>query len=271
MSTLLSTFPLQSTLGKVLHCEGPFIHSKEFGRIFDLTAGGTAFALLGWNNKEVNNAISNQLSKFTHLDYKTFDDPNRHKLADLLTSPDKALDFCFLSGASGAEACEMAIHMSYQQHFEEGNPSKQKFICRSQSYHGATSMAMALGDRPNLDFYKPIHPNNLIRVSEPNFLKNKLLDESEEDYCNRLINEFIKAIESEGSENIAAFVGETCLGGLVGDVPPPKNYWKKIREICTRNNIHLILDEVWCGTGSSGMYYCYEHDKIIPDFVHNCQ
>ena len=128
-------------------------------------------------------------------------------------------------------------------------------------------MAMALGDRPNLDFYKAIHPKNLIRVSEPNFFKNKLSDESEEDYCNRLINEFNKAIESEGSENIAAFVGETCLGGLVGDVPPPKNYWKKIREICTLNNIHLILDEVWCGTGSSGMYYCYEHDEIIPDFV----
>ena len=93
MSSLLSTFPLQSNLGNVLNCEGPFINSKEFGRIFDLTAGGTAFALLGWNHKEVNIAIRNQLSKFTHLDYKNFDDPNRHKLAEILTSSDKPIAF----------------------------------------------------------------------------------------------------------------------------------------------------------------------------------
>ena len=123
MSSLLSTFPLQANLGKVLHCEGPCIHTKEFGKIFDLTAGGTAFALLGWNNEEVNNAINNQLSKFTHLDYKTFDDPNRHKLADLLTSSDKALDFEHRTGA----VIEMAIHRVITT-FEEGNPSKQKFI-----------------------------------------------------------------------------------------------------------------------------------------------
>ena len=267
MSSLLSTFPLQSSLGKVISCDGPFILSEEYGRIFDLTAGGTAFALLGWNNKEINDAINDQLSKYSHLDYKTFDDPNRNKLADLLTSSDQALDFCFLSGASGAEACEMAIHMSYQQHYEEGNKSKQKFITRSQSYHGATSMAMALGDRPTLNFYDPIHPSNLIRVSEPNYFKNKLHGESEDLYCDRLINEISNVIEKEGSDNIAAFVGETCLGGLVGDVPPPTNYWKKVKEICNKNNIHLILDEVWCGTGTSGKYYCYEHDNIIPDFV----
>ena len=57
------------------------------------------------------------------------------------------------------------------------------------------------------------------------------------------------------------------LGGLVGDVPPTKNYWKGIRKICTKYNIHLILDEVWCGTGVSGKYYCFEYDEIVPDFV----
>ena len=78
--------------------------------------------------------------------------------------------------------------------------------------------------------------------------------------------EFEDLIKKIGPENIAAFVGETILGGLIGDVPPTKNYWKGIRKICTENNIHLILDEVWCGTGAR-KYYCFEYDEIVPDFV----
>ena len=57
------------------------------------------------------------------------------------------------------------------------------------------------------------------------------------------------------------------MGGLVGDVPPTKNYWKKIRRVCDKNKIHLILDEVWCGTGTSGKIYCIDWDGITPDFL----
>lgn len=268
MSRLLTTFPFQETLGGVDYCEGPYIFTSSYGRLLDLTAGGTAYSLLGWKNQEVNDAIACQLSKFSHLDYKTFDDPNRHALADLLTSEEQDLDYCFLSGGSGAEACEMAVHMSYQQHYEEGNPDKRMFISRRQSYHGATSMAMALSDRPNLGFFEAIHPQNIVKVEEPYYLRNRTsVDESEEDYCRRLLDEFRGVIDRTGAHNIAGFVAETCLGGLVGDVPPPQQYWSGIREICTEHNIHLILDEVWCGTGSSGKFNCYEYDSIKPDFM----
>jgi len=62
-------------------------------------------------------------------------------------------------------------------------------------------------------------------------------------------------------------VAETIGGGLVGDVPPTVDYWKKIRSICNKYNIHLILDEVWCGTGVSGKTFCFDWDLITPDFV----
>jgi len=267
MTSLLSTFPSQAQLKGISHCDGPYIYTADGSRLLDMTAGGTSFALLGWNNRAVNEAIISQLEKYSHLDYKSFEDPNRELLASLLTRSTASLDYCFLSGGSGAEACEMAIHMSYQQHCEEGNPQKINYISRKQSYHGATSMAMALGDRPNLSFYNPIHPQNVFHVSEPNFLKNRIQGQSEEDYCNNLIAEFLRTIEMLGASTISAFVAETCLGGLVGDVPPPKNYWKQIRSICSDYNIHLILDEVWCGTGVSGKYNCYEYDDILPDFL----
>ena len=58
----------------------------------------------------------------------------------------------FFSGSSGAEAIEMAMHLSYQYHVEAGNTSKVWFLSRNQSYHGATSGALSVGERPNLEF-----------------------------------------------------------------------------------------------------------------------
>ena len=87
------------------------------------------------------------------------------------------------------------------------------------------------------------------------------------EYSKRSAKELEQKIVSIGSENICAFVAETISGGLVGDVPPTKNYWKEIRKICNKYNIHLILDEVWCGTGTTGKSYCFDWDNITPDFV----
>ena len=55
-----------------------------------------------------------------------------------------------------------------------------------------------------------------------------------------------------GPENVSGFVAETIMGGLVGDVPPAPNYWKYVREVCDKYDVHLILDEVYCGTGTTG-------------------
>ena len=57
------------------------------------------------------------------------------------------------------------------------------------------------------------------------------------------------------------------MGGLIGDVPPAPNYWKYIREVCSRYDVHLILDEVYCGTGTTGKIYCCDWDEITPDFI----
>ena len=46
-----------------------------------------------------------------------------------------------------------------------------------------------------------------------------------------------------------------------------KYYWKKIRLICDKYDVHLILDEVWCGTGTTGKIYCCDWDEVSPDFL----
>jgi adenosylmethionine-8-amino-7-oxononanoate aminotransferase len=237
-------------------------------KFLDTTAGGTSYAILGWNDPRVNDAVTTQLKKFGHIDYKIWNDPNLELLAKIILQNSPAeLSKVYFAGNSGAEACEAAMKMSYQAHQINGNLGKRWFISRKQSYHGSTSDALMLGDRPNLDFYKPMLSPFRTNVSMHHYKKNSLVGETENDYADRCAVELEDKILEIGPENVAAFVGETIMGGLVGDVPPVGNYWKKIKLICEKYNVHLILDEVYCGTGTSGTYFCFEQDDVSPDFV----
>ena len=248
--------------------KGIYLYSNKGRKYTDLTAGSTGHALLGWGNKEVINAINNQIKKFGHVDYKILKDPNREKLANLLCSKTSSgLNRIFFVGSSGSEACEAAMKMSYQFFYDTGHKHKKIFISRKQSYHGSTTDAISLGDRPNLNFYKPILNKNVKKVSEHNQFRHKKSNETDDQYSLRCVNEIEKKILEIGPEKICGFIGETIMGGLVGDVPPPPNYWKRIRKVCDKYNIHLILDEVWCGTGTSGKIFCIDWDKVKPDFV----
>ncbi len=267
MNYLVNTFSKFNKI-KIKDAKGIYLYSSSNKKYTDLTGGVTGHAILGWGEKKIINAINKQAKKYCHIDYKFFEDQNRIDLSKLLLKNRKnKLNKVFFVGSSGAEACEAAIKMSYQYFYSKGLKNKCKFISRKQSYHGCTGDVLSLGDRPNLRFYKKILNKNSYKISECNIYRNKLANESEDEYASRCANELEKKILSVGEENICAFVAETMTGGLVGDVPPPTSYWKKISNICKKYNIHLILDEVWCGTGVTGKSFCIDWDGITPDFV----
>jgi adenosylmethionine-8-amino-7-oxononanoate aminotransferase len=253
----------------------PVVESARGSTIFsdskaylDTTGGGTSYAVLGWNHEQVNTSMLAQLSKFGHIDYKIWGDPNVDSLANLLISKGpRFLSKVYFSGNSGAEACEAAMKMSFQYHSLKGEKKKKWFISRKQSYHGSTADALVLGDRPNLEFYKSMLSPYRTQVEMHHYKKCALPGESEGEYSTRCANELEKRILEIGAENVAGFVGETIMGGLVGDVPPVGDYWKKISDVCKRYNVHLILDEVYCGTGTSGTYFCIEQDGAEADFI----
>lgn len=246
---------------------GSYIYS-EGRKLLDTTAGGTSYAILGWGHKQVNNALIEQISKFGHMDYKIWDDPNIGTLADIIVAnAPKGISRVYFSGNSGAEACEAAMKMSFQAHQLAGRTQKKWFISRKQSYHGSTSDALVLGDRPNLNFFRPMLSPFRKHIEMHHYKKLRFNGESESDYASRCAKELERAILEIGPENVAAFVGETIMGGLVGDVPPVGDYWRKIAEVCKLHNVHLILDEVYCGTGTTGTYFSVEQDGITPDFV----
>lgn len=74
----------------------------------DTTAGGTSYAILGWNDPRVNDAVTTQLNKFGHIDYKIWNDPNLELLAHtILQNPCAELSKVYFAGNSGVEACEV--------------------------------------------------------------------------------------------------------------------------------------------------------------------
>ena len=95
--------PFQITSFAPIHrTEDHYIISTSGHRFLDATAGGTAYAVIGYNNDSVNSAISRQLKLYNHVDYKSFEDPLREELAALLCSSNPLeLDRVMLSGGSG--------------------------------------------------------------------------------------------------------------------------------------------------------------------------
>jgi len=257
--------PLPPTVDRA---EGNYIFTRDGKRILDSTGGGNSHAIVGWSHPTVISAVQRQLSRFSHVDYKIWRDENVEALAALLVSrAEHGLDRVYFCGNSGAEACEAAMKISYQVHQDKGKREKKWFISHTESYHGATSDALALGQRPNLEFYRQmLSPYRaLIPMHHPSKLREP--GESLDDYARRSASQLEAKLLEIGPEKVCAYVGETIMGGLIGDVPPAPNYWRYMREVCDRYDVHLILDEVYCGTGSTGKVYCCDWDGVTPDFI----
>ena len=177
-----------------------------------------------------------------------------------------ALDRVWFTG-SGSEAIEAALKLARQYHLERGDSGRSRLIARRLSYHGNTLGALAAGG--SAWRRKPYEPL-LIDVSlvDPCFeYRFAEAGEAPEDYGRRVADALEQEIQRLGPETVMAFVAETVVGATAGAVPPVPGYLKRVREICDRNGILLILDEVMCGSGRTGTFLSCEQDGIVPDIV----
>jgi adenosylmethionine-8-amino-7-oxononanoate aminotransferase len=89
--------------------------------------------------------------------------------------------------------------------------------------------------------------------------------ESDADYAARSAQALEDKILEIGHDRVIAFVAETVVGATAGAVPPVGDYFKRIRAICDRHGVLLILDEVMCGMGRTGRLHACEQEGIAPD------
>jgi adenosylmethionine-8-amino-7-oxononanoate aminotransferase len=269
MDHVFYSFPGEKPTESIVEGKGMYLYADNGKEYLDFTAGSTHNSILGFNHEYVLDAVSTQLKKICNIDFKNWIDDNRTELAGLIAAEAPAgLNKLFFTGQSGSEACEAALQLSFQSHVERGLKDKVYFISRRESYHGATTSSMVCGDRLHLKYMEELWPKNHIKISAHDPLHGPAEGETPDEYLESSIAEFQAAIDQVGADRVAAFIGEPIMGGLQGDIPPHPEYWRRISEICSRNEIHLILDEIYTGTGISGRYFCCERDEgVSPDFV----
>ncbi len=237
------------------------------GRAYIDASGGAAVSCLGHGHPAVIAAIHAQADKLAFAHSGFFTSEPAEKLADRLaaTAPAGIDHVYFVSG--GSEAVETAIKMARQYFVEIGQPQRRRVIAREQSYHGNTLGALSAGG--NLlrrELYRPllletdhIPPCYAYRHQKPG--------ESDADYAKRAADALEAKILALGPETVMAFIAETVVGATSGVVPPVADYFKRIRAICDKYGVLLILDEVMCGMGRTGTLHACEQDGVAPDLM----
>lgn len=246
--------------------EGCYLYDAS-GKAYLDGSGGAAVSCLGHSDAEVRAAIHAQLDKIAFAHTGFFTSEPAEALANLLIAhaPEGIDRVYLLSG--GSEAVEAAIKLARQYHLETGQPQRHKLIARRQSYHGNTLGALAAGGNAwRREKYQPL----LVDTHHimPCFDYRQRQDgESEWDFGQRAANALEEEILRQGPETVMAFIAEPVVGATAGAVPAVDGYFKRIRQICDKYGVLLILDEVMCGMGRTGHLFACEADGISPDIV----
>ncbi|HEY4860233.1 MAG TPA: aspartate aminotransferase family protein [Xanthobacteraceae bacterium] len=237
------------------------------GREYVDASSGAAVSCLGHSHPDVLAAMREQLDRLAYAHTSFFTTEAAEELADELVAgaPEGIGHVFFVSG--GSEAIEAALKLARQYFVELGESKRRYVIARRQSYHGITLGALAVGGRERQrKAFAPLlfETHHVSPVFE---YRERRADETSQAYGERLAEELDVKIEELGGENVMAFVAETVVGATLGAVPAVSGYFQRIREVCDRHGVLLILDEVMCGMGRTGTLHACEQEGITPDLI----
>ncbi len=246
--------------------EGCYLYDIKGGKYLD-TFSSLITTAVGHGRKEIREAIDRQLDALEFF-------PNYHdgftvpliRLADKIaeiTPGDLEVSF-FLS--SGSEANETALRLARQYHWTRGNAHKYKVIARRGSYHGTTlGTASYTGFTALRECFEPLLPGALFA---PQVKCHDCELGCKEETCGmRCLEAVADIIKWESPDTISAMIMDPLPGSNSGYPPPPDGYLEGIRELCDKNDILLIFDEVQTGFGKTGKWFACENWGVTPDIM----
>ncbi|MDJ0639618.1 MAG: aspartate aminotransferase family protein [Paracoccaceae bacterium] len=251
---------------KAVRGEGCYLFD-ETGKAYLDGSGGAAVSCLGHGDPDIIRAVQEQAEMLSFAHTGFFTSEPAETLADMLIAKAPGnLDRVYLV-SGGSEATEAAVKLARQYFVEIGQPERRHLIARRQSYHGNTLGALAAGGNAwRREQFAPL----LIDVSHiaPCYeYVDRRDDETAEDYGQRAAQELEDEILRLGPDTVMAFMAEPVVGATMGAVPGVEGYFKRIREICDRYSVLLILDEVMCGMGRTGHLFACDADGTGPDIL----
>lgn len=254
--------------GANIYVEGRGVElTDQNGRVYlDMMSSHTRANSLGYGNDEIARAIYEQLGRLHYVGtYDNFVAPAvtlAAKLAEL--TPGRLSQVMYVSG--GSEAVEAALKLAKQYQVVSGKkPRAYKVIARWNAYHGATMGALSVTDWLGTRHISEPGVPGTSMIPGPTRYRNPfgMPDDEYEVFC---ANYLEHQIEHEGPDLVAAFIAEPVMQAN-GVQPPSAAYFHRIREICDKYGVLLIVDEVITGFGRTGAWFASEHYGIEPDIM----
>ncbi|MCP4259233.1 MAG: aspartate aminotransferase family protein [Planctomycetes bacterium] len=258
--------------------DGCWIYTTDGRKIFDLRSAHECINL-GFRHPKILQAMHDQMEKVVYVTDDFATRPTA-RLAQTLAEitpgdPNKRVWFA-QSGAGAVEAAIKAARFyKYHQMIKKGldnlsanmqYPYPYKIISRYRSWHGSTTGAASVSGDPRRWFIEPFTMPGVKHAPDAYCYRcpfNKTYPE-----CNIDCVEYIdQMIELEGGSNkVAAVIVEPIVGSN-GIIPPPKGYFPRLREICNKWDVVLIVDETMTGLGRTGEMFAIEHYNTVPDII----
>jgi putrescine---pyruvate transaminase len=267
-------FPLVETAE--VHRDGPIVFSRGSGATLldihgksylDMMGSHTRANSLGYGNEEIARAMFEQALNLHYIGSANYLSEPMIRLADKVASltPGQLSKVMFVSG--GSEAVEAALKIAKQYQQQSGRkPRAFKIISRWNAYHGATMGALSVSDWLAVrEVFDPRLPGHSF-VANPACYRNPYNMQDEEAYAELCAEHLERQIQCEGPDLVAAFIGEPIMQAN-GVQIPPKSYWHRVREICTRYGVMMIVDEVITGFGRTGHWFASEYFGVEPDIM----
>ena len=244
---------------------GSYVWDTEGRRYLDGSSGAVV-AALGHGHPEIVAVMAEQAAQLSYTVRSQFTNDPAERLADRLVNlAGGDLDAVFLVN-SGSEANETALKLALQHWSERGLPSKRLAVTRHGSYHGTTLGALSLSGHP----VRRRHFEGLLHefpaVPQPNQYRCRASAMCPP--CDlSCVEAFDAAIQRTGAANVAAVVVEPVVGAAGGAIVPAPGYYQRLRDICDRQEVLLVADEVMTGVGRCGHFLAMEHWDTRPDLV----
>ncbi len=221
--------------------------------------------LFGHTEPRISAAVARQAGELEHVLLAGFTHEPAIKLAETLCRlAPPGLTRCFYAD-NGSAAIEVALKMAFHYWQNVGKPAKRRFLTLSNSYHGETLGALAVG---NVELYKQIYQPlllDVITVPSPDCY-HRAAGESWAAYSTRLFEPMEQALAAHAGELAAVIVEPLvqCAGSMrMYDAA----YLRLLREACDRHGVLLIADEIAVGFGRTGTLFACEQAGITPDFL----
>lgn len=239
----------------VKRAEGVYLYDYDDKRYIDFSSG-LMNVNIGHGDQRITDAVMKQMQQVSYVTPSCVTKARGElgkKLAEICPGD---LNKAFFT-LGGADSIENAIKLARLY------TGRHKILSRYKSYHGSTNAAMTASGDPRKLAVDSQQATNFVHFDLPYLYR---WEYGEENLLKESVAQLERVIAYEGPSNIAAILLEGESGSS-GCMQYPKGYLKKVRELCSKNSILLIMDEVMSGFGRTGKWFGFQNHDIVPDMI----